>query len=1560
MLSFRALVRFALSGSPTRERREILFSAPKKKDHEKEPQASDQREASSHAREQSEASPPSPPPQEQTAEAAHDAQARTRETKRTLDEFGLVEHETRDTSAQVSSILRVLDSQEIFDRMGEATKSQEIFDRLSMFDETAGGLDLLSIATQAGIALTMSEQDTPLPQGSPREVLRAIIDYDTEHGLPVSMKRTFIEMLLRASPGMTAVFARSLLTRIREYEGAHTAIEASRTHLHKNHLLGKDGDAGIALAARIGSPEIPTASDAVDLLAQKSPLTHEQHTELLTTLTSAHDALQKSHDFGNRYWGDPKAVLPPEEDERRKLTYLKHLKEQARDILRLLNIQLRTGAQELVQRIDQGAQAILKSPKSKGLERTITKSADAYGKRALKLLAWADDPKNDLPQDPNHPNFLTLTEEFLREEDRQLSMLASIREDTNRLLARWKEGKLTEEQREQGEDREWATRCLTMLDAVLTDPTLTPDTQVSLERLQAQLHDPEVSSAFSEEERAREEYVLQTLLERGETTFIEATREGNDLAQSVSRELTETDAAAWIGKSKRELKQMEDGLAALLTHPVCTTLGVTNLVHAYAKDLSDGLDLLAETRIDDGKKKDMCERIGVQLRHWRSALALVRKLEQSTSSDIPPEGNDCVEVLSREEYLRRFRVETSRSCYGRGKIYIRGDVPREEWPELVKHEKAHFLLSILTEQSHLFPDLFEKVFAEQTSETDALLEKQAQGWGVRREIIEQQYREENPNLPEPLLQQRVNVRYHRDLLEETAVRGALAAPGSRDGQIFAQLQQKEGIPTAPTYEGETFRHSTEDELTPDFDTEAATQAPQTGSAYDAKEDLEEIQHMIKGIQTFGESYGTPAAGRHYNSRFKQEADQVVGNGNGDGGYQDILNELEHIWFTGTMRNKTVIPDPQYNKVYIDFVGEVKQRVKTTHEKVEELDKMFAEINQEPATRKKKISEKLGIRWLCVLDMIRIWKELKEDITGIWTSKQDQVTADAKAALYKSMPSKIPGTNIDIPIVGKYTERLPHYAERRRNQLELERVKKWEDAFTNLDAEELLKLIGEDPTRDQLRASIELLVKKGRMKWADHRVWKALNKFSHYRMPEAPCDRDETLRDKWLQKLISDIWLDKDMFNEWMTGNNGNFDKHKQSYTHEADNFANLAGKTAYELHVMLRTFVECTEKHLPLPEDVNPHHFEELLHYSMRMGKMSMEQKVFFLIQGIACGFLPVERLRALGGEKGGVLLKFPFLDYFYQRHNSLSEIKAISKRLTEYEDGKPTFLPGPKSTMFMRIVLLRDQKALERISKALDKGAEGLDHEDIPYLATEIDWVKMLSLLGVMSGARSKVSKEGWKNAYVGFNEKFKVYANLAHLAKEKKAVMTDGDVRNLAQSIGAYIVMDNQMMRATDLKAGQISLSDEALNIERTVANPALRTADFRNRTRDFIWELAHAVGMQDSDLNVPGITMEQFLSNRNRDNQPVSPDLISKLDKAREPFIHAFTEKIAARPDKLIEVLTAFEGGSFAAGRQFLDSQTKEDGTSKLNYQTFSERYQAIIGQQKEREPQLVTAP
>ena len=157
---------------------------------------------------------------------------------------------------------------------------------------------------------------------------------------------------------------------------------------------------------------------------------------------------------------------------------------------------------------------------------------------------------------------------------------------------------------------------------------------------------------------------------------------------------------------------------------------------------------------------------------------------------------------------------------------------------------------------------------------------------------------------------------------------------------------------------------------------------------------------------------------------------------------------------------------------------------------------------------------------------------------------------------------------------------------------------------------------------------------------------------------------------WLRKLVSDIWGDKDKYREWQQSNSSNFTSGKKKFTPEVDRINNLAGGLDAELIKQLKIYTDCKRRGVPVDDAVQPHMYEEVLHFAIRMGKMSMEAKFFYLVQGIACGLLPAERMRVLAGEEGdGLLNIFPFIDYFYSKNNSLAEIKALADRLRETND---------------------------------------------------------------------------------------------------------------------------------------------------------------------------------------------------------------------------------------------------------------------------------------------------
>ena len=61
----------------------------------------------------------------------------------------------------------------------------------------------------------------------------------------------------------------------------------------------------------------------------------------------------------------------------------------------------------------------------------------------------------------------------------------------------------------------------------------------------------------------------------------------------------------------------------------------------------------------------------------------------------------------------------------------------------------------------------------------------------------------------------------------------------------------------------------------------------------------------------------------------------------------------------------------------------------------------------------------------------------------------------------------------------------------------------------------------------------------------------------YSMPKAACKNDDLLRDQWLQKLITDIWGDKEHYNDWRRQNDAAVESKKKEFTPKVDQLANI-------------------------------------------------------------------------------------------------------------------------------------------------------------------------------------------------------------------------------------------------------------------------------------------------------------------------------------------------------------------------------------------------------------------
>ncbi len=491
-----------------------------------------------------------------------------------------------------------------------------------------------------------------------------------------------------------------------------------------------------------------------------------------------------------------------------------------------------------------------------------------------------------------------------------------------------------------------------------------------------------------------------------------------------------------------------------------------------------------------------------------------------------------------------------------------------------------------------------------------------------------------------------------------------------------------------------------------------------------------------------------------------------------------------------------------------------------------------------------------IQWLSIMDYVQMAKEASEDIQRLWKRRGEQARAKVGTLLTSWISNKVP-----------YIGQLQYEFNRRAQSSELDAVGVWKKALENVDPYTMQESLSEIRNADHLKAILMRLTELGRLNWDDVELWRALGRLSHFQMPEEPCKRDQQLRDFWLKKCIEDIWTDKSLYYDWKQANDGSYNSGKSKFTTTADDLSNISGGLAARMEMQLRMFKRAKDNNEKIPNDVNPHIYEECLHYAIRNGKCSMEQKLYYLVRGVASGLLPLDRLRYLAGEGGKVLNVFPFIDYFYGHNNTVADLKRIEKMIIETVPGKE-FAPGPQTTLWFNLEVLRDPSVRTRISKAISgERAQNIDHEDYPGLMSQADFTQIEELTGAISGTRQKQSYEAMKNAYLGFTMRFKTLGRIASL-HQRNGKFGKQEVHEASQAILAYVHYDNIMTRNGWDKKERGKLEWNKYD-EECPSSGGKTVHQVRDTANAFIVEIFNALEARNVQFQWPsGVTKDSYL--------------------------------------------------------------------------------------------------
>lgn len=371
--------------------------------------------------------------------------------------------------------------------------------------------------------------------------------------------------------------------------------------------------------------------------------------------------------------------------------------------------------------------------------------------------------------------------------------------------------------------------------------------------------------------------------------------------------------------------------------------------------------------------------------------------------------------------------------------------------------------------------------------------------------------------------------------------------------------------------------------------------------------------------------------------------------------------------------------------------------------------------------------------------------------------------------YGSVGSRLPG------VLGTEFDRVRQAAEN-------EEVNKYKEAMEHWGITEVQRLLHQTNSKDEAKACVMTLVHKGEMRWDDHEFWQTLNRLtSRYTLRGAnlyipkPDEMPFGESGEELSRYAIDALWGEGTTAEWIAENTGKYNSQKNNFEYkfgQLENDPKQIGGPAGECERMLRDW-RYGGKY------VNPQEYEEIIDASIKYGKMTAEDKMFYIIAGVISRkgndehgetLLHIDRIGQLNTK---YLNNFPMLDFFTQyrvmdysiydkdakkwgKQRKLKLEDYVKWAHTEFPDDFTKCKPGPQFSRFMWQTMLLDESVRTRVSKGV-RHAENMDHDDahiiIPLATpTEID-----DLTTNAQGNMKKFTNEGYMNGLVGFSHYFK-----------------------------------------------------------------------------------------------------------------------------------------------------------------------------------------------------------
>jgi len=339
-------------------------------------------------------------------------------------------------------------------------------------------------------------------------------------------------------------------------------------------------------------------------------------------------------------------------------------------------------------------------------------------------------------------------------------------------------------------------------------------------------------------------------------------------------------------------------------------------------------------------------------------------------------------------------------------------------------------------------------------------------------------------------------------------------------------------------------------------------------------------------------------------------------------------------------------------------------------------------------------------WLAPRDVTHVWHTVTE-----WTTRRHERVAKGRAAKFGSKAFKVLDNDLlkDIPKLNELKQ-LPNEFAKEAEQTDHHEWSHFKEMYAQYEMWHVESIAHETSNPDELRGCMELLAENGRLRFDKPELWMQFNRFQ--KMVDIPLTTEYNLAnyiqlEKRLRTAMYAMWGDMDYYTTMKNKNSSSYDSKKSSFEKDCDAWAEQEGGLHQILEDALKEY-----KHPKKGEHgakVDPILYEGVIDFAITKGKLDPEEKLYFLIQGMACGLLSMDRGSAIDGKH---LNLYPPLEYFASATKRGK--KPTREDLQEIAElDYTTFLEWYHSECMTL------PKVTQRIDKTITQG-NALDHDDI------------------------------------------------------------------------------------------------------------------------------------------------------------------------------------------------------------------------------------------------------